>query len=163
MINGISLSSIDKNIAHLKLASKVDENTSFKKIFLALNGNPTKKAIINCNDLTYINSAGIRSLINFIEELIQNVESITYSQCPITLVSQFNMVKGFFPKNVTVESFYCPYFNPTTDEEKKILVFSKDILNNEAPSIKDENENELEFDGFKDKYFQFLSFLDHNL
>ena len=43
-----------------------------------------------------------------------------------------------------------------TDEEKQILVFSKDVKGNEAPEVTDSDGNELEFDGFKEKYFQFL-------
>lgn len=157
MSNDISIINLDSNKMSLKVNSKIDENSKFDNIFTKLNETHSKKIYLNCSELNYINSAGIRSFIDLIQNLAKKVDSIFYIECSTIIISQFNMVKGFFPENVTVKSFYCPYFNPATDEEKKVLVFSKDIQSNSIPSVKDEDGNELEFDGFIDKYFQFLN------
>lgn len=155
----INLISENKGQLKAKLAKNIDENSSFVKMLNFIVESKSTIISIDCSELTYLNSSGIRSLINFIEELSSLSVKIIYTHCSTTLVSQFNMVKGFFPKSTNVESFYCPYFNPVTDEEKVVLVFSKDVLADQLPIVTDENGNEFEFDGFQEKYFSFLNSL----
>lgn len=156
MSNDIAILEQKESKLFTKLTKHIDENSKFDNILSPINEGTVKELTLDCSKLQYMNSAGIRSFIDFVEYVTKKGCSVIYTQCSTILVSQFNMVKGFFPANTSVESFYCPYFNPATDEEKQILVFSKDVKGNEAPEVTDSDGNELEFDGFKEKYFQFL-------
>lgn len=114
---------------------------------------------VDFKNLKMINSCGIREWINYIEKL-GSATQIQYKNCPQIIIQQMNMVSGFLTSNAKVETFYAPYYCEETDEEKMILLDSKNIQDGKAPTITQEinGENvELEFDAIEEQYFKFLN------
>lgn len=114
-----------------------------------------KKIFIDFNEMSQINSCGIREFIDVIN--ICEDKKIYYVNCPKILIDQINNVRGFITNHSQVLSFYAPYYSEDTDEEHTILFKVSDISDNsKAPEINDKDGNPLAFDGFEEKYFKFL-------
>lgn len=138
--------------AHVSFEGIIDEDANFDKIkSLKMN-----QFVFDFNNVTMINSCGIREWIKYIQE-IENA-TISYINCPHIIIEQVNMVHGFISKGNTVESFYAPYFCTNCDTGKKILLKNSEIINMKPPSKTCNTCNgELEFDAIEKQYFSFLS------
>ncbi len=68
-----------------------------------------------------INSCGVREWISWITKL---KISPLYTNCPQSVVMQFNMVKEFLGNNSKVESFQIPAYCETCSEQKTFLMRS---------------------------------------
>ncbi|MGZ3787762.1 MAG: hypothetical protein ACXVLQ_04525 [Bacteriovorax sp.] len=138
--------------AHVELAGVIDEDSTFDKIKnLQMN-----KFVFDFNQVTMINSCGIREWIKYLPEI--EGAQIVYQNCPQIIIEQINMVHGFIRKGIVVESFYAPYFCEHCDTEKKILLKNVEVTQLKAP-IKQCNtcKSDLEFDAIEKQYFSFLS------
>lgn len=112
--------------------------------------------VFDFQNLTLINSCGIREWIRLIENL--SGKQITYSKCPKILIDQVNMVEGFFPDYCKIDTFFAPYYSEDKDEEVDILLNVSEIAEDlKAPAKKDEGSGEeLEFDDIEAQYFAFI-------
>lgn len=148
--------SINSRIAgdevYVDLIGVIDEDSIFDKI-KNLN---MSKFVFDFNQVSMINSCGIREWIKYLQEL-DGVE-IKYINCPQIIIEQVNMVHGFIRKGIVVESFFAPYFCPNCDTEKKIILKNTEVANSKAP-VKQCNtcKSDLEFDAIEKQYFSFLS------
>lgn len=114
------------------------------------------KIFIDFNEMTKINSCGIREFIDVIK--VCKDKKIYYVNCPKILIDQINIVKGFITDHSQVLSFYAPYYSEDTDEEHTILFKVSEISDySKAPEVNDSKGNPLIFDGFEQKYFKFLT------
>lgn len=113
------------------------------------------KYVFNLERVSLLNSCGIREWIKFIGQLPKEAE-LEYHNCPTVVVLQMNMVKGFLSENAKVISFYAPYYDEEADEEVKVLLKTDQIIDGKAPEMKNDNGDELEFDGIEATYFKFL-------
>jgi len=110
----------------------------------------------NFEKVEMINSCGIREWITFLGKLKPSCK-VSYLRCPQVIIEQMNMVNGFVKDGAQIESFYAPYYCENCDSEKAILVKTKDVSSKKAPKVKcEECENEMEFDGLEDQYFNFM-------
>ncbi|MBC77568.1 MAG: hypothetical protein CME64_16305 [Halobacteriovoraceae bacterium] len=143
-----------QNDANLTLAMpgpRVDENFD-PDISKKFEG---KEVVFDFSNLNLMNSTGIREWLLLLENLKDR--KITYKNCPKIFVLVMNMVKGVVSENVTVESFYVPFYDPETDDEIDVLMSPADIGQNlEVPEQKTKDGRPLEFDDVAEKYFQFL-------
>jgi hypothetical protein len=105
-----------------------------------------------------INSCGIREWIKWLAA--NPVQSILYFECPKIIVDQINMVQGFLPKHGKVRSFFVPYFEDDSGEEKDVLFsYGKEF---DDSGIHPPNEvlssegRPMEMDVIEAKYFRFL-------
>lgn len=122
---------------------------------------PGKEAIFDLENISSINSIGIREWIKLANSF-KDSKSLTYKNCSVTFVDQLNMVPDSLGK-AKVLSFHAPYFRECNkcDGEKTCLIDvieSKQDLDNGTPPMKmcgDCNE-ELEFDALEESYFSFL-------
>lgn len=138
---------------NISISGIIDEEFSYKELL-----GDFSQMSVDFKELKVINSCGIREWINFIEKLGNAVE-ISYHNCPQIIIQQMNMVAGFLSKNAKVISFYAPYYCEESDEEKMVLLESKNIENNKAPVITQDVNGEsveLEFDAIEEQYFKFL-------
>lgn len=109
-------------------------------------------------ELKGINSCGIREWIRWVGTVKDR--PVIYHQCSKIVIDQINMVRGFLPEGGRVASFYVPYFNEDSGEEKNIL-FREGIeyqgteLRPPA-NILDEAGQQMEMDVVEAKYFKFL-------
>lgn len=140
----------------VSLKGHIDEDAQFTG--LELEGANT--VTLDLNEVTAINSCGIREWIKWIRTAPDG-SAITYKNCPKVIVDQINMVAGFLPDNGKVESFYVPYYSDDTGNEKMILfregtefkggdVFPPEDVKD------DESGEEMEMDVIEAKYFKFL-------
>ena len=138
----------------ISFTGDIDEDFDFADLLKE----PVKTYKFDLNEVSMINSCGIREWIRFVEALGSSVV-IEYYNCPKIIVQQMNMVSGFLTTNASIKSFYAPYFCEENDEEKQVLLQSNQIINLKAPKVTttvDGQEVEMEFDAIEDKYFKFL-------
>jgi len=117
--------------------------------------------IFDLDRLESINSTGIREWIRF-HQKFPNI-SFHFRRCPKFFIDQVNMVKGFLPQNSVIQSFYVPYFNESSDAEKKVLYESgKEFKGAELRHpdlVLDENNLPMELDVVEARYFKFLGMM----
>ncbi|MCB9027313.1 MAG: hypothetical protein H6625_13410 [Bdellovibrionaceae bacterium] len=128
---------------------------------------PYKEVTLDFEHTTFINSLGIRLWMEWFkgDKVPQNVK-VKLIHCVPSLVSQFNMVRGFINNSCSVESIYANYYIEDSAQERKILlVRGKDFepeSNNQEGWVKIREEintaegDELVLDTIKEKYFSFL-------
>lgn len=139
----------------IKIAGSVDEDATFAGLELA----GVSQIVLDLDSITAINSCGIREWIKWIRTAPAGTK-IVYRKCPKVIVDQINMVAGFLPENGSVESFYVPYYSEVSGNEKMVLFSDgaefkgKEVF---APSVKDDDGEEMEMDVIEAKYFKFLS------
>ncbi len=138
--------------AQVTLEGVIDEDANFDKIkSLKMNN-----FIFDFDNVTMINSCGIREWIKYLKEI--DSAAVTYINCPQIIIEQVNMVHGFIKKETSVKSFYAPYFCEKCDIGKKILLNNNEIVHMSAPEKKCTTCNgELEFDAIEKQYFSFLN------
>lgn len=139
----------------VNLKGSIDEDANFQPLDVGANTG----VVLNLQDVTAINSVGIREWIKWVKAIPASVQLIV-KNCPKIIVDQINMVSGFLPPTTVVESFYVPYFADASGEEKMVLFTNgKEFKGGEvtAPAgIKDSAGEEMEMDVIEAKYFKFL-------
>jgi DNA-directed RNA polymerase subunit RPC12/RpoP/anti-anti-sigma regulatory factor len=137
----------------VELVGAIDEDSDFKE----LEGLQQKNISFDFNQISMINSCGIREWIKFLEHMPEE-SNIVYENCPQIIIEQINMVHGFFKKGASIRSFYAPYYCEQCDKEVKIHLLSERVENRQAPKINCPTcgSNELEFDAIESQYFSFL-------
>lgn len=147
----INLQIVDNKV-NADFVGSIDEDANFEEIEKV----QEKEYIFDFDQVSMINSCGIREWIKFIEKLPGDAK-ITYKRCPQIIIEQMNMVHGFIRQGASIESFYAPYYDEESDTEHKILLQSKDIKGGKAPTIKSpDSGEEMEFDAIEEQYFSFL-------
>ena len=143
----------NEKVLTIFLLGKIDECSDYSTIKTDYD-----EIIVDFNDVTSINSCGIREWINFL--LTLKDKKITYKNCPKIIVDQMSSVNEFLPQNAKVESIYLPYYCEDCDLEGSELRKIKDIYQDNKIIIPEkkctECEKEMEFDEIADVYFLFL-------
>lgn len=137
--------------AYVSFEGVIDEDANFEKI----KSLKMSQFIFDFNNVTMINSCGIREWIKYLDEIEE--AAVVYQNCPQIIIEQINMVHGFIRKGIKVESFFAPYFCVSCDTGKKILLKESEVQNSKPP-LKHCNtcKSELEFDAIEKQYFSFL-------
>lgn len=145
---------IQNGKADVKLIGLMDEDMDLTKV----NSVNEENLTIDFNEVSGINSCGIRDWITFLSELPQNMK-IHYINCPQVIIEQMNMVKGFLPEGADIESFYAPFFCESCDNEQKVLMKPADVVDGKAPTdleCRSCGAKGLEFDALPNQYFHFI-------
>ena len=145
---------IQNGKAEVRLIGLMDEDMDLSKIG-AINEDNLK---IDFNEVTGINSCGIRDWITFLGSLPTEM-TVTYINCPQAIIEQMNMVKGFLPDGALIESFYAPFFCEACDNEQKVKMSPSDIVDGKAPTnlkCSSCGAEGLEFDALPNQYFHFI-------
>lgn len=138
----------------IDISGAIDEDVEFSTF--AISG--ANQLVLNLAGIKSINSCGIREWIKWLSQA--GNAKIEYHNCPKIIVDQINMVDGFLPSSGQVMSFFVPYYNEASGEEKSVLFkfgseFTKTGLST-VKSILDSAGNEMEMDVIEAKYFKFL-------
>jgi hypothetical protein len=140
---------------NVTFAGHIDEDAQFSDLDLG----GTSKVIVDLENVSAINSCGIREWIKWIRTAPASAHVI-YKKCPKIIVDQINMVAGFLPENGKVESFFVPYYSDASGDEKMILFSEgKEFKGNEVfppGEVKDESGDAMEMDVIEAKYFKFI-------
>ncbi len=115
------------------------------------------KIVINFNQVTMVNSCGVRSWINFIRELEQGREVI-YEECTPEIVMQFNMIPNF-KSNSSIKSVYGGYTCDECGYYKKILFTDGENLPKSEDDFKvvhcEKCSEEMEMEELEEEFFAF--------
>ncbi len=125
-----------------------------------------KQVTIDFTDTTFINSLGIRYWIEWVNSNKLGADTkVKLAACVPSMVSQFNMIKGFLARNCEVVSIYVDYFSEGSDNNQRVLLKKGEDFEAEKEnkpgwvkikeSIKVGSE-EFTLDTIKEKYFSFL-------
>lgn len=145
------------DVTHFHFKGEIDE--SFKKENIPAPN--TSRAIFHLENVSNLNSCGIREWIFLISELSKSAE-IIYQDCSVTFIDQINMVPEL-KANGHITSFFAPYYCSNHGEVNKLI--NKDKMDEisqtlRAPIYKcDDCSADLEFDALEDSYFMFLNAL----
>lgn len=114
---------------------------------------------VDMQELTYINSVGVRVWIRWITE-VSKKNRVFLIRCPALVVKNFSSIRGMLNKNTIVQSFYVPYYDEKYNERKNVLfIRGKHFLDDgtlQMPVMKDGNGVEMEPDVIEQTYFSFL-------
>lgn len=144
--------SVKGGITELRFSGVINEDAQFSSVGEL----QTNRIIFDFDQVTAINSCGIREWIEFVDNIEHGVE-VTYRNCPQVIIEQINMVSGFITRGASVDSFYAPYFCGECDNEIQLLLLSADLEEGKPPIKKCETcDNELEFDALEKQYLRFL-------
>lgn len=117
------------------------------------------KVVINFRQVSYVNSCGVRSWVNFMRELGQN-RSVFYEECTSEIVMQMNMIPSF-KGQAEILSVYAVYECESCNIKQEKLLDSKadlpkdgnfDAIENPCPKC----HNAMEMEELEDEYFAFL-------
>lgn len=160
--SGITTEAQDKKL-FIKIKGFISESSELFNQDLS----PYIEVILDFENTTFINSLGIRLWMEwFKSDRVPTSTKIKLIHCVPSLVSQFNMVKGFINHNCSIESIYANYYVEDTAQERKILLErGKDFepeKDGQEGWVKIQEEiatpdgDELVLDTIKEKYFSFL-------
>lgn len=154
MSDGLKIATnIEEGILVVTFSGLIDEDSSF----LDLESKIGDKVIFDFDDVSLINSCGIREWVRFLDSLDKSV-SLVYRNCRQIIIEQVNMVHGFIREGSIIESFYAPYYCEECDKEFKMHLKYDDITDQKAPDLKCPScqSSDLEFDAIEAQYFQFI-------
>lgn len=145
-----------EEVTYLKLAGVIDEDNELAGLSDKLGGGTV---IVDLAEVERINSCGVRDWVNWLSRVEQNGAQVILVECSPAMVAQVNLVSNFTGKGV-VKSFYAPYFCPSCDSEKVLLVEVGDLSGSppKAPACRcDECDGTMDFDDMEESYFAFLT------
>ena len=101
----------------LILSGRIDEHVQFGKLPYPQKGSLT----IDLDQVTYINSIGLRNWVQWVVKL-KELSQIFFRHIRPLLVSQMNVLEGFLPFGAIVESFYVPYYCDECGHEFDVIM-----------------------------------------
>lgn len=142
------------DVLKIQVVGVIDEDADFSPYSLV--GSTIVE--LDAGGVTSINSCGIREWVKWMNT--NKTAKIFFSNCPKVIVDQMNMVQGFLPDNARVRSFFVPFYNEDSDEEKTVLFsIGKEFSESgqlSVPAVRDSKGSEMEMDVIEAKYFKFL-------
>lgn len=93
------------NTLTIEIKGSIEENLDFSAVI----GQPPEILIVQCRNISRINSAGIKSWIQYFQHCKKQGTQITFTECSIPIVEQINLVSNFTCGG-KVESITIPFF-----------------------------------------------------
>lgn len=116
------------------------------------------RAVLDLHDLKYINSAGTREWIEFLNLISNAGKSVRFRRCSVAFVGLANIVANF-TGGFDMESILAPYVCPDCETEAtKVIPVGSDTRR----SLDDQHAcpecgSEMEFDELPEQYLTFLA------
>ncbi len=149
-------------VTYLKLAGVIDEDN---ELFDLLDQLGSGTVVINLADIERINSCGVRDWVNWLAKLEKKGAKVVFVECSPAIVAQINLVNNFTGNGV-VKSFYAPYFCPSCDLEKVLLIEMDEMKAMDTPKAPvcrcDECDGVMDFDDMEESYFAFVTTARHD-
>lgn len=145
---------LSSSVVKISISGNIDENATFQEFDMT----GKSQIEIDFNQVYSINSLGARSWITWLKKISQY--KIQFVNCPKVLIDQINMISSLLPANAKIVSFYVPYFNEDSGEEKYVLFrqgreFS-DSRVTPPKDITDQYNKPMEIGIIESRYFKFL-------
>ncbi len=114
---------------------------------------------LNLSKVSRLTSSGILKFMQLLGQL-NSSSNVYYHEVPSFIVLQMGMVKGLVSKKNRIVSFYAPYVNRNTDEQRDVLLKLEDIILEKLPPIKDPETKELlVHDTNEQRFLRFISLM----
>lgn len=143
-------------ITYIKLSGVIDEDNELGALVDRI-GSGT--SVIDLAEIERINSCGVRDWVNWLGRSEKKGADIVMVECSPAIVAQINLVNNFVGTGA-VKSFYAPYFCPSCDLEKVLLVDMEEIFGQDRPKAPvcrcDECDGVMDFDDMEESYFAFI-------
>src|SRR5215470_6033556 len=143
------------DVTYVKMGGVIDEDNELGDLTERI---AAGTVVIDLGEIERINSCGVRDWVNWLTRVEKAGSRIVLVECSPAIVSQINLVNNFTGTGV-VKSFFAPYFCPSCDREKVLLVEASEMgaSPHRAPICRcDECDGVMEFDDMEDSYFAFL-------
>lgn len=118
---------------HIQCSGALDENAKLPDNSATFHGD----LILKMADVNLINSMGCRNWVNWIKSL-KAQGLIKLVECSPAVIGQANVLTGFLPSNVTVDSFSVPYSCLKCGDVQLKLFNSKDVIKNGKVTVEEE-------------------------
>src|SRR5262244_3768428 len=145
-----------EDVTFVKLAGVIDEDNELQSLSDRLGAGT---AVIDVSEIERINSCGVRDWVNWLSRIEKNGAKAVLVECSPAIVAQINLVNNFTGNGV-VKSFFAPYFCPSCDLEKVLLVETQEMLSQDRPKAPtcrcDECDGVMDFDDMEESYFAFV-------
>lgn len=142
----------------LKFSGVLDEEACLPEIKEPVTG----VLEVDLEDLTMINSLGCRRWAEWIRKHAFARGGVRLLRCSPAVVNQMNVLHGFLPAHVRVDSFFLPYLcDDCGSEDRLLLTRGHEFDDQGAIRCSDvlpcrNCRAEMELEVVKDRYFQFL-------
>ena len=141
---------------YIRIQGVIDEDNALAELTNQLQGSVL---LLDLAEVERINSCGVRDWVNWLNNLTAMGLRVVMMRCSPAIINQVNMVTNF-SGDAIIHSFFAPYFNPETDEEKSVLLFTRDLIGQrpvKAPRVTcEETGYPMEFDDCEESYFAFV-------
>lgn len=145
------------DLTYLKITGVIDEDN---ELYDLTDDVATGTLVIDQSDVERINSCGIRDWIRWLDSLKKRGVNVVLAECSPAVVSQINLI-GNFIRNSSILSFYAPYFCPTCQTGKALLIDIDEVAESVHPRAPlcrcDECDGLMEFDDMEEIYFAFVA------
>lgn len=146
------------DVLFLRLKGVITEDSRLEQ----LTTEGKKNIVIDLDQVTRINSYGIRQWINTLKATFADAECLVFTKCRPVIVEQFNMISNFGGGGL-VYSFYLPFVSGSSGDEHMELF---ELKSGEVPPTLEKipelvlgqmkNKSDFEFNDIEDEYFSFL-------
>jgi anti-anti-sigma regulatory factor len=144
------------DVAYVKLSGVIDEDNELAELTERIGQGTT---VIDLGEIERINSCGVRDWVNWLGKIEKGGAKPVLVECSPAIVAQINLVNNFTGNGV-VKSFFAPYFCPSCDLEKVLLVETQEMLSQDRPKAPtcrcDECDGVMDFDDMEESYFAFV-------
>ncbi len=144
------------DVTYIKLSGVIDEDNELGILVDRLGAGTS---VIDLAEIERINSCGVRDWVNWLGRAEKKGAEMILVECSPAIVAQINLVNNFVG-NGAVKSFYAPYFCPSCDLEKVLLVDMEEMANQDRPKAPvcrcDECDGVMDFDDMEESYFAFI-------
>lgn len=151
------------------MALKINETVTINTVKIELSGvldehglipNHTGVDIIRLDffGIKTVNSIGVRNFTRW-GQIHKSVRTIRLERCPTVFAKNFSVISGFLTSNMTVVSFFVPFYSDATDETVN-YEFMRDrdytATGYTLPNLKDSKGNPMELD-VPESFFGFIT------
>ncbi len=135
------------------LSGSIEENVDFETQI----GPTPASVVVNCKEVTRINSVGVKGWIKYFQALSTKGVKLKFDQCSTAIVEQINLISNFLAGGEVV-SLFVPYACGQCGAELAALYRAEDLKKStNVPPVKcSKCQGEAVFDDLPDEYFGFL-------
>jgi anti-anti-sigma regulatory factor len=144
------------DVTYIKLSGVIDEDNDLTNLVDRVG---VGTSVIDLAEIERINSCGVRDWVNWFIKMEKKGAHVIMVECSPAIVAQINLVNNFVGDGA-VKSFYAPYFCPSCDLEKVLLVELDEMMGQDKPKAPvcrcDECDGVMDFDDMEESYFAFI-------
>lgn len=141
---------------NIRLVGSIDESVSFEDIM----GKAGKSIIVRCQEVSRINSHGVRSWIKYFQAIIDDGIEVQFHECSPAIVQQLNLVGKFIPERAKIISICAPYFCASCKNHFTV-VFKTEEISKISPQVPEKKcqkcgNTNAQFDDIESEYFGYF-------